>query len=52
MREGISNKGGRELHEIKWSPDKTEVGKEIIWQRVNKYLFKSLSHEIVLKHEK
>ena len=23
--------GGGELHEIKWSRDKTKIGKEIIW---------------------
>ena len=26
----LKNEGGRELHEIKRSPDKTEIGKEII----------------------
>ena len=31
VREGIFKKGGGELHKIKWNPDKTEVGKEMIW---------------------
>ena len=42
----LKNKGGGELHEIKRSQDKTERGKEILWQKVNKYLLKSLEHEI------
>ena len=28
----LNNKGGEELHEIKQSQDKTEIGKEIIWE--------------------
>ena len=31
IRGQLNNKGGGELHEIKQSQDKTEIGKEIIW---------------------
>ena len=27
----LNNEEGRKLHEIKRSPDKTAIGKEIIW---------------------
>ena len=27
----LNNKGGGELHKIKWSQNKTEIAKEIIW---------------------
>ena len=43
---------GNALKAWRKSRDKTKIGKEIIWQRVNKYLLKSLAHEIVLRHEK
>ena len=48
----LNNGKGGELDEIKQSRDKTEIGKEIIRQRVNKYLLKSLTHEVVLRHER
>ena len=48
----LNNEGRGELHEVKRSRDKTEIGKEIIWQRVKKYHLKSLAHEIVLRHKK
>ena len=48
----LNNEGGGELHEIKQSQDKMEIGREIIWQRVDKYLLKSLVHEIVFWQEK
>ena len=46
--------GGGELHEKKKkrSQNKMEIGKEIIWESVNKHLLKSLAHEILLRHEK
>ena len=48
----LNNKGGGKLHERKRSPDKTEIGKGIIWYRVHKHLLKSRAHHIVLGHEK
>ena len=36
----------------KRSQNKMEIGKEIIWESVNKHLLKSLAHEILLRHEK
>ena len=46
--------GGGKLHEKKKkrSQNKMEIGKEIIWESVNKHLLKSLAHEILLRHEK
>ena len=45
--------GGKgQLHEIKRSRDKTEIGKELIKKRVNKYILKLLAYEIVWRHEK
>ena len=52
FRRGKLNNEGVELHEVKRSWDKTEIGKEIMRERVNKYLLKSLAQEIVLRHEK
>ena len=50
--DGSSGGGGRggELHQIKRSREKTEIGKEIIWYGVNKYLLKSPDHEIAIRH--
>ena len=49
----LNNKGGEELHEINQSQDKTEIGKEIIWEQWTDILWsQSLEHEIVLQHEK
>ena len=42
-----NNEGDGELHEIKRSRDKTEIGKEIIWLRVNKYVLKSIANIII-----
>ena len=47
----LNNEGGGELHKIKQSRDKTEIGKEMIWW-VNKYQMKSLTHEITIRHGK
>ena len=41
---------GGELHEIKQRQGKTEMGKEMTW-RINKYILKSLEHEIAIWHE-
>ena len=42
-----NNEGDGELHEIKRSRDKTKIGKEIIWLRVNKYVLKSIANIII-----
>ena len=50
--DGSAGGGGRggELYQIKRSRDKTEIGKEIIWYGVKKYLLKSPDHEIAIRH--
>ena len=47
----MNNKGGGELHEIKQSETKEKTNM-IKNKQINKYLLKSLTHEIVLRHEK
>ena len=39
----LNNEGGGELNEIKRSPDKTEIGKGIIWYRL---LYIQISSEV------